>query len=112
MTTEAETRNPEEAGGLRRELRFWEAIALSLRFLFVAARRAPRWQVVVPLIAIAFLGFTIYKNIEGTSFPYDRFPFVVGAWLVVGAAIIVAFPGLARSIGASLAQREGLTQES
>ena len=31
MTSQGETRNPEEAGGLRRELRFWEAIALRLR---------------------------------------------------------------------------------
>jgi amino acid transporter len=84
----------------------------ALRFLFIAARRAPLWQIVIPIVAIAFLGFTIYKNIEGTVFPYDRFPFVVGAWLLVGLAIAFAFPGLARSIGASLAQREGLTQDS
>ena len=84
----------------------------ALRFLFIAARRAPLWQVVIPIVAIAFLGFTIYKNIEGTVFPYDRFPFVVGAWLLVGLAIAFAFPGLARSIGAGLAQREGLAQDA
>ena len=83
----------------------------ALRFLFVAARRAPLWQIVIPLIAIAFLGYTIYKNIEGTSFPYDRFPYVVGAWLVIGIAITLAFPALTRSIGASLARSEGLAQE-
>jgi amino acid transporter len=83
----------------------------AIRFLFVAARRAPLWQIVVPLIAIAFLGYTIYKNIEGTSFPYDRFPYVVGAWLVIGIAITLAFPALTRSIGASLARSEGLAQE-
>jgi amino acid transporter len=83
----------------------------AIRFLFVAARRAPLWQIVVPLIAIAFLGYTIYKNIEGTSFPYDRFPYVVAAWLVIGIAITVAFPALTRSIGASLARSEGLAQE-
>jgi amino acid transporter len=83
----------------------------AIRFLFVAARRAPLWQIVVPLIAIAFLGYTIYKNIEGTSFPYDRFPYVVAAWLVIGIAITLAFPALTRSIGASLARSEGLAQE-
>jgi hypothetical protein len=83
----------------------------AIRFLFVAARRAPIWQIVIPLIAIAFLGFTIYKNVKGTSFPYDRFPFVVAIWLAVGAAITVAFPGLARSIGEGLARREGLAGE-
>jgi amino acid transporter len=83
----------------------------AIRFLFVTARRAPLWQIVVPLIAIAFLGYTIYKNIEGTSFPYDRFPYVVAAWLVIGIAITVVFPALTRSIGASLARSEGLAQE-
>jgi hypothetical protein len=83
----------------------------AIRFLFVAARRAPLWQIVVPLIAIAFLGYTIYKDIEGTSFPYDRFPYVVAAWLVIGIAITLAFPALTRSIGASLARSEGLAQE-
>ncbi len=34
----------------------------ALRFLFIAAGRAPLWQVVIPIVAIAFLGFTIYKN--------------------------------------------------
>jgi amino acid transporter len=83
----------------------------AIRFLFLAARRAPLWQLVIPIIAIAFLGYTIYKNIEGTAFPYDRFPFVVGAWLVVGLAITVVFPGLTRNIGARLAAREGLARE-
>ena len=50
-------------------------------------------------------------EIEGTSFPYDRFPYVVGAWLAVGIAITLVFPALTRSIGASLARSEGLAQE-
>jgi amino acid transporter len=83
----------------------------AIRFLFITARRAPLWQILVPLVAIAFLGYTIYKNIEGTSFPYDRFPYVVGAWLLIGIAITVVFPALTRSIGASLARSEGLAQE-
>jgi hypothetical protein len=84
----------------------------AIRFLFVAARRVPLWQIVVPAIAIAFLGYTIYKNIEGTSSPYNRFPYVVAAWLVVGIAITLAFPALTRSIGASLARSEGLPRRS
>jgi hypothetical protein len=81
------------------------------RFLFVAGRRAPLWQIVIALVAIALLGYTIYKNVEGTSFPYDRFPYVVGAWLVIGIAITVALPALTRSIGTGLARSEGLAQD-
>jgi amino acid transporter len=76
----------------------------AIRFLFIAARRAPLWQIVIPLLGIAFLGYTIWKNIDGTTFPYNRFPIVVGIWLVVGAGITVAFPRLTRSIGESLAR--------
>ncbi|WP_028058479.1 APC family permease [Candidatus Solirubrobacter pratensis] len=76
----------------------------AIRFLFVAARRAPLWQIVVPIIGIAFLGYTIWKNIDGTSFPYNRFPIVVGVWLIVGLSITVAFPALTRRIGESLAR--------
>jgi hypothetical protein len=47
----------------------------------------------------------------GAVFPYDRFPFVVGIWLLVGLAIVVMLPGLARRIGAGLAREEGLADE-
>ena len=40
MTSQGETRNPEEAGGLRRELRFWEAIALSIAIMAPTAAMA------------------------------------------------------------------------
>ena len=83
----------------------------AMRFLFGRVRRAPLWQVVVPLIAIAFLLYTIYKNVKGAAFPYDRFPFVVAAWLLVGLAIVVLLPGLARNIGAGLAREEGIEAE-
>jgi amino acid transporter len=83
----------------------------ALRFLFGRVRRAPLWQAAIPVVAIAFLGYTIYKNVKGAVFPYDRFPFVVGIWLLVGLAIVVMLPGLARRIGAGLAREEGLADE-
>jgi hypothetical protein len=36
---------------------------------------------------------------------------VVGIWLLVGRAIVVLLPGLARRIGAGLARDEGLADE-
>jgi amino acid transporter len=83
----------------------------AIRFLFGRVRRAPMWQIVVPLIAIAFLGYTIYKNIKGATFPYDRFPIVVAIWLLVGLVIVIALPGLARRIGAGLAREEGMAAD-
>lgn len=83
----------------------------AIRHLFVAARRAPLFEIVFPVLGIAFLGFTLYKNIKGTSFPYDRFPIVVAIWLLIGALIVVMWPGMARRIGAALARDEGLETE-
>jgi hypothetical protein len=80
----------------------------AIRFLFFKHRGAPRYEIVVPLLGIAFLGYTIYKNVTGQVFPYDRFPFVVLAWLIVGTLIVLATPKLAARIGEGLARDEGL----
>jgi hypothetical protein len=64
---------------------------------------------VFPVVGIAFLVFTIYKNVEGTAVPYSRFPWLVLAWLAVGAVIVLAAPHIARRIGERLTSeiREG-----
>src|ERR1700760_1090381 len=80
----------------------------AIRFLFFKHRSAPMYEIVIPILGIAFLGYTIYKNVTGQVFPYDRFPFVVLAWLVVGSLIVLATPKLAARIGAGLARDEGL----
>jgi amino acid transporter len=83
----------------------------AIKHLYIDARRAPWYEIVCPLIGIAFLGYTIYKNVSGVSFPYSRFPIVVGAWLVVGLLIVVLSPGMAKRIGVSLARDEGLLED-
>src|ERR1700744_5236103 len=80
----------------------------AIRFLFFKHRSAPMYEIVIPLLGIAFLGYTIYKNVTGQVFPYDRFPFVVLAWLVIGTLIVLATPKLAARIGEGLARDEGL----
>src|SRR5207248_2651956 len=84
----------------------------AIRYLFVVARRAPMWEIVIPLIAIAVLVYTIYKNVQGVPFPYNRFPIVVGAWLVVGLAIVLATPRLARRVGTELVRDAGLNEST
>ena len=44
-------------------------------------------------------------------FPYNRFPFYVAAWLVVGLLIVLLWPGLSARIGATMAQQEGIGEE-
>jgi len=80
----------------------------AIRHLFITARRAPLYEIVFPLIGIAFLVYTLIKNISGVAFPYSRFWIVVAAWLAVGLAIVLLTPQLAGKIGAALARDEGL----
>jgi amino acid transporter len=82
----------------------------AIRHLFIRARRAPLWEIIFPLLGIAFLIYTLYKNVQGVAFPYSRFPLVVGIWLVIGLAIILAVPKLARRIGVALVQDAGLDE--
>jgi amino acid transporter len=81
----------------------------AIRFLWIGHRRAPLWQIPIPLIGIAFLIYTMDKQVTGQVFPYTRFPIVVGAWLVLSVVVVVAAPGFTRRLGVGLARREGLS---
>jgi amino acid transporter len=80
----------------------------AIRHLFIRARLAPLWELVFPILGIAFLLYTLYRNIHGVLFPYSRFPLVVGIWLAIGLLVVVATPQLAQRIGVSLAREEGI----
>ena len=78
----------------------------AIKHLFLGHRR-PAWQVVFPVLGIAFLVLTIYKNVAGTVTPYDRVPWIVLGWLVIGGLIIAAAPHLVRRIGERLTSEIG-----
>jgi amino acid transporter len=84
----------------------------AMKFLWLDGKRAPLWQIPIPLIGMAFLGYTIYKQVTGQTFPYNHFPWLVLGWLVIGLVVVFAAPGLARRLGAGLARREGLAPEA
>jgi amino acid transporter len=73
-----------------------------IRHLFFGAVKRPLWQIVFPVVGIAFLCFTIYKNVHGAAAPYSHFPWFVLAWLAVGAVFIALAPQVARRIGERL----------
>jgi amino acid transporter len=78
------------------------------KFLHLEGRE-PRWRVVVIVLALAAIVYTVYKQVwPAPASPYNLFPFVIGAWAVVGAAITVAFPALTRQIGQGLSEAEGI----
>jgi amino acid transporter len=79
----------------------------AIRHLFLRTRRRPLWELVFPIVGIAFLVFTIYKNVAGTSAPYDRFPWFVLAWLAVAGLIVALAPGVTKRVGAALTRELG-----
>jgi amino acid transporter len=82
----------------------------AIRFLWIRHRLAPLWQIVVPLLGIAFLGYVIYKQVSDQVFPYDRFPYVVCGWLLLSIIVLIAAPRFARRLGEGLARREGVEE--
>ena len=79
----------------------------AMRFLHWGRREAP-WRVIIPILAIAALVYTLYKNVRGPAAPYNAFPYYVLGWLVLGIVIVVAFPNLVRRIGRNLSRAEGI----
>jgi amino acid transporter len=76
----------------------------------VRAMQVPRWQLVIPVAAIAVLGYTIYRNVV----PYPTgsaawLPISAALWLALPLAAVIVRPRLVARIGSSLVQDEGLT---
>jgi amino acid transporter len=79
---------------------------------FFLARRLWTWQTIIPVLAIAVLGYTLYSNIYPIPAPpYNIFPYVALAWLAVGLVIVLVSPALVRRIGLHLEESEGLRVE-
>jgi amino acid transporter len=75
----------------------------AISFLFIRNRIAKPWEIVIPIAAIVFLGYTLLKQIVPIPpAPLKYFPYVVAAWLVGGLAIVVGVPGMARRLGNAL----------
>jgi len=85
----------------------------ALRYLFLSTpRRAPVWEVVLPLGGIAFAIYTLYKNVWPVPpHPFDLFPSIVAGWLAAGLAAAWLVPGLAAHIRSGLQARTGVEEE-
>jgi amino acid transporter len=80
-------------------------------FLYLRGeRRAPLFEVIIPIIALAIIVYVLYQNTlaDSLEYPYTVFPLVVAGWLLLGLAIAVLVPGLARRVGEGLAREEGI----
>ena len=82
----------------------------AIRFLFFGARaRVPMYEIIVPILALAVLGLTLWLNLSfdttSVAFGYEV---AVIVWLVLGALFVFAMPGLARRVGEGFERDEGL----
>jgi hypothetical protein len=64
----------------------------------------PMWQVIIPLAALAILGYTIWRNV----IPYPTgaafwFPIVAFGWLAVITVIVFAVPSVPRRLAQGMA---------
>jgi amino acid transporter len=68
----------------------------------------PMWEVVIPIAALAILGYTIYRNV----IPYPTegaprwFPIVAFGWLAVITVIVLVIPEIPRRLAAGMASFE------
>jgi len=78
----------------------------AVRYLFLSGvRRAPAWELVFPVGGIGFAVYTLYKNLWPVpDYPFNLFPYVVLAWLLVGLTAAFFAPGFATRVERGLNQ--------
>ena len=78
-------------------------VAGALRFLHLGPQpRRPLRRAVVPVAALAFLGYTVYYNVVGQEPPATWFPLVVAGWVLVALVPVSLVPGLAARLARNL----------
>ena len=84
------------------------------RYLFFSSvKRVRRWELVIPVAAVAFLLYTLYHNVYPVpDSPYNLFPYFVAIWVGLAAIATFAVPGFARRIGVRLREEDGLSDEA
>jgi amino acid transporter len=80
-----------------------------IKLVFIERKLSvPQWQVVIPILALAMLGYTIYRNVwpypEGN--PGRWLPAVAFGWVALVTIVVVLVPGLARRLTRGLARAD------
>src|SRR6201996_243696 len=77
----------------------------AIRYLFFTdERKAPMWQVVIPILGGLFVCYTIYRNVFiGPTGYLHSTPYIEVAYLLIGLVVVCVAPGLAGRVRAGLA---------
>ncbi|WP_245579922.1 APC family permease [Brevibacterium album] len=77
-----------------------------IRFVLGSGGRIPVWELAFPVLGLAYLVFVYAVQVIGQEAPYTWFPWMSGAWCLIGLVIVLARPGLAQRIGARLTRED------
>jgi amino acid transporter len=82
-------------------------VSVSAIWLALQARSGRQLLAVVLPAGGAFVAlYVLYRNlVPAPAFPFNLFPYIVGAWLVVGLGIALTVPELRSRVSAGLAAR-------
>ena len=81
-----------------------------IKLLFVDRKLSvPMWEIVIPLAALAMLGYTIWRNVipYPDANPARWFPVVAVGWVLLVALAMILSPALARRLSVSLERADG-----
>jgi amino acid transporter len=87
-------------------------VGVARLLFFSGTRQVAAWELAVPVLALALLGYTLYKNV--VPFPSGKgavAPLLAVLWLVVGVVYVLAARGAAERAGQKLTTDEGLAAE-
>lgn len=73
-----------------------------IRHTLTPDSRIRRWELVFPVLGLAYLAFVYAIQVIGQQAPYSYFPWIAGAWCLLGLVIVLARPKLAERIGQRL----------
>lgn len=66
----------------------------------------PKWEIAIPVLGIGYLLFVFSQQL-GTSWPYTLFPWIAGAWCLIGLLVVLLAPSIAQRVGAHLTEELG-----
>ena len=70
-----------------------------------------RWKAIVPIVAALAVGYTLYNElVPAPAHPYNLFPYITLAWLIIGAAVVLFAPHLATRMGDGLTRTLGIPE--
>ena len=77
-----------------------------IRYTFRPGSPIRAWEALVPALGLAFLVYVYVVQVEGQEAPYTYFPWIAGAWCLLGLVVIIAAPRLAERIGSRISQED------